>query len=143
MNPGGRLTVPRLRLQLAGMNSEIYVMSADGSNQVRLTNSSTNDNHPSWSPDGTKIAFMSEGIYVMNADGSNPAAITGGSEPDWQRSSALPTPTPSPCPFCGTLVTLIEKFDGVTPPTLPQDWLATNAQGPAPLWVTSNSARRP
>ena len=34
-----------------------------------------------------------------------------------------------------------ENFDGVTPPALPSDWVATNAQGPPPLWVTSNSGR--
>ena len=82
-------------------NNEIYVMDADGSNPVRLTNNSTGDNQPSWSPDGTKIAFTSGGISVMDADGSNPVSITAdGREPDWQRLSALPTPTPSPCPFC-------------------------------------------
>jgi hypothetical protein len=32
-----------------------------------------------------------------------------------------------------------ENFDGMTPPALPPGWLATNAQGPPPLWVTSNS----
>jgi len=36
-------------------------------------------------------------------------------------------------------VTQSEDFDGVTPPALPPDWLATNAQGPPPLWVTSDS----
>ena len=45
----------------------------------------------------------------------------------------------SPCPPCSGLVTLSENFDGVTPPALPTDWLATNALGPPPLWVTSNS----
>jgi hypothetical protein len=37
----------------------------------------------------------------------------------------------------GTL--LDQNFDGVTPPALPSGWVATNAQGPPPLWVTSNS----
>lgn len=45
----------------------------------------------------------------------------------------------SPCPPCSGLVTLTENFDSVTPPALPTDWLATNALGPPPLWVTSNS----
>jgi hypothetical protein len=36
-------------------------------------------------------------------------------------------------------VGLSENFDNVSPPALPPDWLATNAQGPPPLWVTSNS----
>ena len=53
-------------------------------------------------------------------------------------AAASPSPTP-PCPFCGVRETLTENFDGVTPPTLPPNWVATNAQGPPPLWVTSNS----
>ena len=32
-----------------------------------------------------------------------------------------------------------ENFDNVTPPALPPGWMATNAQGPPPFWVTSNS----
>jgi hypothetical protein len=43
------------------------------------------------------------------------------------------------CPSCFSLVTRGENFDSVTPPALPQEWLATNALGPPPLWVTSNS----
>jgi subtilisin-like proprotein convertase family protein len=38
---------------------------------------------------------------------------------------------------CGACIQ--ENFDGVTPPALPAGWTATNAQGPAPLWETSNS----
>ena len=42
---------------------------------TRLTNNAAFDIEPSWSPDGTKIAFASDRdgnseIYVMNADGS-------------------------------------------------------------------------
>ena len=37
-------------------NREIYVMDADGTNQVRLTNNSGLDDHPSWPPDGTNLA---------------------------------------------------------------------------------------
>jgi hypothetical protein len=36
-------------------------------------------------------------------------------------------------------VVLTENFDNLTPPILPLDWLATNVQGPPPLWVTSDS----
>ena len=35
--------------------------------------------------------------------------------------------------------TFSEDFDGVTPPALPAGWTATNVQGPAPLWTTSNT----
>jgi subtilisin family serine protease len=54
-----------------------------------------------------------------------------------------PTPSPNPsCPppvRCYEAVELHEHFDNVTPPALPPDWTATNAQGSPPLWVTSNS----
>ncbi|HMV47246.1 MAG TPA: carboxypeptidase regulatory-like domain-containing protein [Blastocatellia bacterium] len=38
------------------------------------------------------------------------------------------------------LISLSENFDGVTAPALPANWTATNALGPAPLWVTSTTS---
>ncbi len=62
---------------------EIYVMNADGTNQVNLTNNSERDDMTStWSPDGNKIAFVSEDdngnsdIYVMDSNGTNQVNIT-------------------------------------------------------------------
>jgi subtilisin family serine protease len=59
----------------------------------------------------------------------------------WGRVDILAAVTPSPlqCFPCWTLEMTNETFDNVTPPALPPDWIATNAQGPPPLWVTSNS----
>ena len=45
-----------------------------------------------------------------------------------------PSPTPTPCS-----IVFSENFDGVTAPALPPGWVASNATGPAPLWVTSTT----
>jgi Tol biopolymer transport system component len=67
-------------------------MNADGSNQTRLTYNNASDSFPTWSPDGTRIAFGSDRdgndeIYIMNADGSNQIRLTYNSAadyyPDW------------------------------------------------------------
>ena len=61
---------------------DIYVMNADGTQQMQLTKDPSNELEPSWSPDGGKIAFISDrngqnfDIYVMNADGSNVRQLT-------------------------------------------------------------------
>lgn len=70
-------------------NPEIYLMNADGTNQVRLTNSLAEDRDPVWSRDGLRITYRSSGagrsgIYEINVDGSDDHRLTGsGSEPDW------------------------------------------------------------
>src|SRR5919108_1894882 len=64
---------------------DIYVMNADGTNQIQLTDDPANELEPSWSPDGGKIAFISDrngqnfDIYVMNANGSNVTQLTNDS----------------------------------------------------------------
>lgn len=66
----------------AGHSSfEIMIINADGTGKTRLTNNLVQDTLPSWSPDGTRIAFFStrdgDGeIYVMNVDGSGVTRLT-------------------------------------------------------------------
>jgi Tol biopolymer transport system component len=72
---------------------EVYTMRSDGSDVTQLTFNDAIDIDPTWSPDGSKIAFMStrDGgeweIYVMDADGSNPTRLTNNrdldSRPAW------------------------------------------------------------
>ena len=68
-------------------NLEICVMDGDGGNQVRLTEHPAYDTEPSWSPDGTWIAFSRDyHIHVMDADGGNLMQIaknTRGWDPAW------------------------------------------------------------
>lgn len=72
-----------------GGDSEIFVVNADGSNLVQLTNNTIEDDQPRFSPDGSKIVFASnrdapaEGlpngkweIYEMNADGTAARRLT-------------------------------------------------------------------
>ena len=71
----------------------IFVMAADGSGLTQLTTDTGIDAHPSWSPQGTRIAFRADrpytAIWMMDADGSNQTQLTfgnfhGGVDPAWQ-----------------------------------------------------------
>ena len=64
---------------------QIYVMNADGSGKVPLTDETlTHCRYPSWSPDGSKIVFQKvypgfsgeTEIWIMNADGTGAEALT-------------------------------------------------------------------
>lgn len=59
-------------------NNEIYVMDADGSEQVRWTNNQSGEFAPHWSPDGRQIAFQTDRWFP---DGPSILAITSQEEP--------------------------------------------------------------
>jgi Tol biopolymer transport system component len=66
---------------------ELYTMTDNGDDVTRLTDNDASDLHPSWSPDGEKLAFVRglEGqieIFVMDADGSNPTRLTNNNADD-------------------------------------------------------------
>ncbi len=70
-------------------NQEIYVMNADGSAQVNLTQNSAVDEDPWWSPDGSEISFRSmragqSDLWTMDADGKNVKRVTNDGAVDGQ-----------------------------------------------------------
>jgi len=92
------------------------------------------------------LFFITAGIAVLGAIGSSHViAERAGGSASWGRvdtSAAVEppvVPAPSCSPPCQLPVGFSENFDNVTPPALPPGWLATNALGPPPMWVTSNS----
>lgn len=76
---------------------DLYVMDIDGTNETEISDNDIVDIMPTWSPDGTQLAFwvLTEDlkdigdIYVIDADGSNRRKVTQEPEflfeeqPDW------------------------------------------------------------
>jgi hypothetical protein len=72
----------------SGANQEIYRVAPGGGEPVAVTSDAVDDRWPSWSPDGSQIAYtvVSGGqgdIYVMDADGGNQRQLTSGDDNDW------------------------------------------------------------
>jgi len=91
---------------IEGGNQNIYIINADGTGLVRVTDHPAVETHPDWSPDGMKIAFSStrdgdhvEDIFVidlsqgMEEDGNNPIQLTFGDtydvDPDWSPDGSI------------------------------------------------------
>ena len=60
----------------------IYSMNPDGSGRSQITDQRESSQDPSWSPDGTRIAFVAqtegrESVAVIGADGSGRKVLTG------------------------------------------------------------------
>jgi len=72
-------------------DGDVWVMNADGSNPVNITDTGSgalDDSAPNWSPDGSRIVFVrglqgtTDEIWTMNPDGSGAAQLTSNSIAD-------------------------------------------------------------
>jgi TolB protein len=95
MSPDGRRIA--YRHMVGEMNSEVYLADADGSHIRNLTNHPSFEGWPSWSPDGSRIAFGANRngryqIFLMNADGSNVHLLANtegrATAPKWARDGS-------------------------------------------------------
>jgi Tol biopolymer transport system component len=94
---GRRIVLGRFSRSDVG-REEVFVMDADGSNLTRLTRTTWTNTRPSWSPDGTTIAFASRrggdlDLYLMDPDGGNVRRLTTSpgrdTEPVWSADGSL------------------------------------------------------
>jgi hypothetical protein len=73
-------TIAFARVVKAGANADIYAINTDGTGLKRLAGGPGWQEHPFWSPDGSKIVYgaylggsldvIDAEVWVMNADGS-------------------------------------------------------------------------
>lgn len=105
--------------------SHIWTVNSDGSSPVRLTGGAVEDDHPTWSSDGHKLAFVRHSwehnewyVVVMDADGQNPVDLNrklgGGDEPAW-------SPDGSQIAFSWAGALAVMNADGTNATRLPPD----------------------
>jgi Tol biopolymer transport system component len=78
------------RIVFSDETNDVWTMDADGTHVLKVTSAPAMEFDPTWSPDGTKIAYRHQSgddqtteIYVMNADGSGQRNVTRNDVADW------------------------------------------------------------
>ena len=113
------------------LNFEIFVMNSDGSNQANLTHNPAYDLHPSWAPDGTKLAFVSlrdgnREIYLMDTETLQPVNLTNHPAKDNWRVAWSPD---------GTKIAFTSNRDGWK-----REIYVMNTDGSPPVNLTNHPA---
>jgi TolB protein len=90
---GGNRSSPSGRIVFDNFD-DVWAIDADGTHLTRLTHSPWHEFDPSWSPDGTRIAYRSERggeseIRIMNADGTRQRRLAAGLSPAWSPDGSL------------------------------------------------------
>ena len=127
---------------------DIYVVNVDGTNLTQLTTTEVGEDHPSWSPDGSRILFDADydgdgfyEIYSLAADGTDLARLTAGQQNDqfgdW-------SPSGDRIAFSsdrnGSWDIFVMNADGSeeTPLTNDEDWELFPAWSPDGNWIAYN-----
>jgi len=85
ISPDGKrisYVVTRADMDRSVYDSDLWLVGIDGTSNIQLTQSTGTDNHPRWSPDGSKIAFLSDrdggrnAIWVIPANGGESEKLT-------------------------------------------------------------------
>ena len=119
-------------------NGDVYVMNADGTNPINLTQTpGRHDLDSCWSPDGKQIVFTAfkgflTDIWVMDADGGNQRKLTNHEaserDPDWSPD--------------GTRIAFYSNRDGIWDRNPNDNWeiYVMDADGENPINLTNNPA---
>src|SRR6478672_3690448 len=131
-------------------DADIYTISPDGSGQREVTFSRGTDVDPTWSGDGTRIAFETDrngnvDIYSVNADGSRPVRLTSSDldelDPAWSHQDKIAYTTESADGSSRQIWVMNGDGSGKTQLTSAANFSENPNWSPDGRWITFDSDR--